>query len=145
MVVLVQHTAEMVTPVDGQIGEPVRIDDRFWQWREWTCVRDPLVWPMLVIEDLELAQRVQQVALVPDQGAVQLPAAGPHPPLHNGVHPGRPDAAAYHRDSRLGQDRVEQRWVFAVPVPDEVSGLRPGACRSMTRFGAACVTHAALG
>jgi hypothetical protein len=45
--VLVQHAAEIVTPVDGQIGEPVQIADRFWQWREWTCVRDPLMWPML--------------------------------------------------------------------------------------------------
>jgi hypothetical protein len=34
-------------------------------------VRDPLVWAVPVVELFELAQGVEQVPLVPDQGAVQ--------------------------------------------------------------------------
>jgi hypothetical protein len=41
----------------------------------WSGVRDALVRTVLVVEGLELAQRVPQMALVPDQGAVELPIA----------------------------------------------------------------------
>jgi hypothetical protein len=34
-----------------------------------------------------------------------------------------PDAAEYHRDPRVGEDRVEQRRVFAVPIADQETGL----------------------
>jgi len=67
MFVFVQHAAEAVTSVDGQVGEPVQVGDRFGQRCEWSGVRDALVRTVLVVEDLELAQHVQQVALVPDQ------------------------------------------------------------------------------
>jgi hypothetical protein len=43
-----------------------------------------------VIELLELAQGVQQMPLIPDQGPVeQLAAAGQHPALHDRVAPHR--------------------------------------------------------
>jgi hypothetical protein len=80
MLILVQHAAEAVTSADGQVCEPVQFGDRFGQWCERSGVRDALVRTVLVIEDLELARRVPQMALVPDQRAVeQLAAAGPHP------------------------------------------------------------------
>jgi diguanylate cyclase (GGDEF)-like protein len=59
MFVLVQHSAEAVASVDGQVGEPVRVGDRFGQRGEWSGVGDALVRTMLVIEDLKLAQHVQ--------------------------------------------------------------------------------------
>jgi hypothetical protein len=78
--VLVQHTAKAITSVDVQTGEPVRGGDRLGQRGEWPGVRDALMGRVRVVEDLVLAQRVQQMPLVPDQGAVQqFAAAGPHP------------------------------------------------------------------
>src|ERR671910_176196 len=70
---------------------------------------------------------VEQVALVPDEGAVeQLMAAGPYPPFHDRVYSGHLDAAAYDLDTGVGPDRVEQPGLLAVPVADEVAGVRPG-------------------
>jgi hypothetical protein len=67
--------------VDGEVGEPIRVGDRFEQWDERPGVGDALVRPVLVVEDLEITQRMQQVPRVPDQGSVeQLAAAGPHQP-----------------------------------------------------------------
>jgi hypothetical protein len=41
---------------------------------------------MAVVEGLELAEHMKEVALVPDQGAVQeLAAAGLYPAFHDGV------------------------------------------------------------
>jgi hypothetical protein len=54
----VEDPAEAVTSVDVQLGEPVGVGDRFGQRGEW---------PVRVVEDLVLAQRVQQMPLVPDQ------------------------------------------------------------------------------
>jgi hypothetical protein len=43
MLVLVEDAAEAVTSVDVQMGNPVRIGDRFGQRREWPGVRDALM------------------------------------------------------------------------------------------------------
>jgi hypothetical protein len=67
-----------------------------------------------------------EMLLVADQRAVrQLSAAGPHPPLHDRVHPGHLHAAADYRDSSVGENRVEQRRVLPVPIADQVPA-RPG-------------------
>jgi len=67
------------------------------------------------------------VALVPDEGSIeQLPAAGPHPSFHDRVHAGHLDAAAYDRDTGVGQDRIELRGELAVPVTNQVSRRRSG-------------------
>ena len=58
MFVLVEDAAETVTSMDVQVGEPVRVGDRFGQWREWPDVGDALMRAMLVVEDLVLAERV---------------------------------------------------------------------------------------
>ena len=78
---------------------------RLWTWRRVAAVGsgigegsarsgqgvgDSLVRPVGVVELLELAQGVEQVRLVPDQGPVeQLAAAGLHPSLHECVAPHR--------------------------------------------------------
>jgi hypothetical protein len=93
----------------------------FRELREWPGVGDALVRSVLVIERFELAKGVPEVALVPDQGAVeQFLAAGAYPSLHDRVHPGDLDAASYDRGSRVGQDRVERCRVLAVPVTNHV-------------------------
>ena len=52
-------------------------------------VRDALVGSVGVVELFEFLQSVEQVALVPDQGAVeQFVSAGLHPALHDRIHAG---------------------------------------------------------
>jgi hypothetical protein len=46
---------EAVTSVDVQVGELIRVGDRFGQWDEWPGVGDALVRPVGVVEDLVLA------------------------------------------------------------------------------------------
>ena len=55
MLVLVQHAAEAVTSTDDKTAELSRFYDRFRQRSEWSGVGDALMWPVFVIEDLELA------------------------------------------------------------------------------------------
>jgi hypothetical protein len=50
-----------------QAGYLVLIGDRRGQRTQWASVGDALVRPVSVIEAFELAQGVEQVALVPDQ------------------------------------------------------------------------------
>jgi hypothetical protein len=71
MLILLQHAAEAVPSVDGQVDEPVWIGDRFGPRCKWPEVRDALMRTVLVVEDLELATCVPQMALAPDQCAVQ--------------------------------------------------------------------------
>jgi hypothetical protein len=56
---------------------------------QWSGVGDALMGPMAVVEPFELPERVDQVALVPDQGAVeQFAAADLYPAFHDRVHAG---------------------------------------------------------
>src|SRR2546429_1893085 len=60
------------------------------------------------------------MCLVEDQRAVeQFVAAALDPPLDDRVHAGHLYGAADDGDAGVGEDGVEQRWVFAVAVPDE--------------------------
>jgi hypothetical protein len=69
---------------------------------------------------LELAQGVQQVPLVPDQGPVkQLAAAGLHLPFHDRVHPRHLDPAEHDLDIRILKHGVEQAGKLAVTVSDQ--------------------------
>jgi hypothetical protein len=78
------------------------------------------VGPVLVVEVLELPQRVEEVALVPDERAVQqLVPACLHPAFHDRVHPGHLDAAEHGLDARVLEHGAEQGWVLAVAVPDQ--------------------------
>jgi hypothetical protein len=121
VLVLAENAAEAVASVDVQVGEPVWVGDRFGQLGEWPGVRDALVWPVLVVEDLVFAQRVQQMPLLPNQRPVeQFASAGAHPAFDQSVHARHLDAAPHDRDAGVGEDRVEQGRVPAVPIPDEV-------------------------
>ena len=71
MAVFVEHAAESVTSSNVKAGDLVRSCQRHGQWLERSGVCDALVWPVPVVELLELPQGVQEVGLVPDQRAVQ--------------------------------------------------------------------------
>jgi hypothetical protein len=59
--------------------------------------------------------------MVDGQSSVeQFAAAGPYPTFHHRIHPGHPDAAEHNIDSGVGEDRVEQGRVLAVPVTDQL-------------------------
>jgi hypothetical protein len=89
MCVLVEEVAESVMSTDVEAVESVRFGER----PQGSCAVQGAVRPMLVVDRLELAERVEQVGLVPDQGAVEeLVATGLHPALHDRVHAGHADA-----------------------------------------------------
>jgi hypothetical protein len=71
MPVLMEYPTESVASSYVKAGDSARSRQRCGQWLEWAGVRDALMWPVLVVELLELPQGVQQVGLVPDQRAVQ--------------------------------------------------------------------------
>jgi hypothetical protein len=76
--------------------------------------------PVGVVELLELAQCVQQVPLVPDQGPVeQLAPAGLHPSLHDRVHSRHLNTAEHCFDPGVLEHGVEQAGELAVAVPDQ--------------------------
>jgi hypothetical protein len=71
MFVLAEDSAEPSVSSYVQVGDLARIGDRRRQWMERTGACDALVRSMLVVESFELAEGMEQVILVPDQGAVQ--------------------------------------------------------------------------
>ncbi len=52
MLVRAENAAEAVASMDVQLGEPIRVGNRFGQRGEWSGVRDALVRPVLVVEGL---------------------------------------------------------------------------------------------
>ncbi|MGI3197556.1 hypothetical protein ACRJ4W_31760 [Streptomyces sp. GLT-R25] len=66
-----KETAESVGSMDVEAGVFVRIGDRFGERVQRAGVHDALVRPVRVAELLELPQCVEEMPLVPDQGAVQ--------------------------------------------------------------------------
>src|SRR5689334_9181245 len=85
--ILVEGAAEPVPSADIEVRDPLRTGNRFRERAQWCGSPEGPVGPVLVVEVLELPKRVQEVALVPDEGAVQhFVAAGLHPvPLGNSV------------------------------------------------------------
>jgi hypothetical protein len=80
MFILVEETAEAVVSSYVEVGDLLGVGVWVGEWVQWAGVRDSLVGPVFVVEGLELAQCVHEMAMVPDQGAVQqLAAAGLHP------------------------------------------------------------------
>lgn len=77
--------------------------------------------PVLVVEGLVLAERVHQVGLVHDQGAVEeFGSVRPHPALHDRVHARYTDTGLHDGEIFAFEDRVERGRVPAVAVPDQV-------------------------
>ena len=71
MFVFVQDAAEAVASSDIEPGDLVGFGERRGQCAKRSGVGQTLVRPVLVVELLELAQGVQQVCVVRDQGAVE--------------------------------------------------------------------------
>ncbi|GAB3169460.1 hypothetical protein GCM10027162_08420 [Streptomyces incanus] len=77
---------------------------------------------------------MEQVTLVPDQGAVQeLASAGLYPPFHERIHPRHPDAGDHDLDPRILEDGVEQGGELPVPVAEQEP--HPQACATQTALG----------
>jgi hypothetical protein len=64
MSVLVEGAAEVVTSAYVEVGELLRIGDRWGQGVQWSGACDALVGPVGVVVLLELAQGVEQMVLV---------------------------------------------------------------------------------
>jgi hypothetical protein len=68
---------------------------------------------------LVLAQDPQQMALIPDQGAVlEFAAASADPAFGDRVHAGRPDATEHGPDPGVGENRVERGREVRATVAD---------------------------
>jgi hypothetical protein len=75
--------------------------------------------PVLIVVGFVLEQDPPQMALVPDEGAVQeLAAAFPIQRSPDGVHAGRLDFAEHGPDPGIGEDRIENGRVVRAAVPD---------------------------
>jgi hypothetical protein len=78
------------------------------------------VGPVLIVVDLVLAQDPPEMALIPDQGAVQKFApASPNPAFGYRVRPGCPDVAEHGPDPGAGEDRVGRGCVVRAAVADD--------------------------
>ena len=92
-------------PSDAVLVEIELFGKRF-QWR--SAVQRP-VRPVLIVVSLVFAQDSPQVALVPDEGAVQqLAPASPDPAFGDRVHARRRDVAEHGPDPGVGEDGVER-------------------------------------
>ncbi len=111
--------AEALASAYVEAGDPLWLVDRSGQGVQRSGVCDALMRPMGIVESLELPQSAAEVALAPDQRAVQqLTPTRLHPPLHGRVHSRHLDPAEHDLDPRVLQDGVEQLRKLAVPVPD---------------------------
>ena len=71
MLVFVEDAAEAVASADIEARDLLRVGHRFGKRAQGRSTLEGSVGPVLVVEVLELPQRMQEVALVPDEGAVQ--------------------------------------------------------------------------
>ena len=71
MCVLVQDAGESVSSPDVEVIQSARICDRLRTWAQGCCTVQGPMGAVPVVEQLELAQCVHQVRLIPDQRPVQ--------------------------------------------------------------------------
>jgi hypothetical protein len=65
--------------------------------------------PVLIVVGLVVAQDLQKMGLVPDEGAVQeFASASADPAFSDRVHAGRLDVAQHGPDASIGEDGVER-------------------------------------
>lgn len=84
MSVVVKDAAKSVVSANVEAHDLLWIDHRLGQRAQWRGLPEGPMGPMPVVELLELAQRVEEVAFVPDQSTVEeLARAGLHPPFHD--------------------------------------------------------------
>jgi hypothetical protein len=80
MCVLMEKATESLTSTDVEAVESLGFDDRFGKQPQGCRAVQGAVGPMLIVERLELAERVEQMDLIPDQGTVEeLVSAHLHP------------------------------------------------------------------
>jgi hypothetical protein len=100
--------------------------------------REPRRRSVGVVAPLALSQRVHEMGLVPGQHSVeQLMSTALNQTfhdVHDRVHLWHSDAGECDFDAGVGEDRVEQRWVFAVAVADQVAGSVDIASRRLRRL-----------
>jgi transposase len=124
-VVLVDDTSEAIASAYVQPGDLSRIADRFGYRTERGCLIHGLVGAVPVVVFFELPQRPQEVALIPDQGAIEeFVAQFLYPALHDRVHAGCANAGEDGRDAGVGEDLAEPGGKLGVPVPDQVGDHR---------------------
>ncbi len=122
--ILVDQTTEASLSSDAVL---LKIDWFGQRFRRCRPVQET-VRPVLVVVVLVIAQDLPQMALVPDEGAVQeLAAASSDPAFGNRVHAGRPHVAQHGPDAGIGEDRIEcSREVRATVADHELHPLRRG-------------------
>jgi hypothetical protein len=76
VLVFVNDAAEAITSAYGEVRDLAWIGNWFRQPMEWSGVGDSPVWPVGVVVPFVFAQGVHQVALVPDERAVEQFVAG---------------------------------------------------------------------
>jgi hypothetical protein len=137
MLVFVEDANESIISVYAEAGYFVWFGERCGQRLEGPGVADALMRPMPVVEVLELAQGVEQMVLVPDQGPIQeLSPAVQHPAFHDRVHARGSYPAEHDFDAGVGQDRVEQGRNFPSRSRIRYRARLRASSRSMTRLRA---------
>jgi hypothetical protein len=103
MLVFVEDSAEAVFSAYVEVGDLCR-GERFGDGTQGCCLMHRLVRPVEVVVQLELAECVAQVVLVPVEGVVQeFVAAGLDPAFNDGVHVRYPDAGEDDPDADVAQ------------------------------------------
>jgi hypothetical protein len=121
MCVLVEGAAESVVSPDVEVVESAGIGDRLRSWAQGCCAVKGAVRAVFVVERFELAQCVQQVGAVLDQGAVQdLVPAGLYPPLHDRIHTRGADRARDDLDALAGEHGIERLGELGMAVTDQI-------------------------
>ena len=127
MRVLVQDATQSVCLPDLAVVESAGIDDRFRSGPQWRGALPVTVGSVIVVERFELAQRLQQVGVVPDQGPVEeLAPAGLDPPLHDRIYPRRADGTLDDLDALTGEHWIERLAECGVAVSDQERRGRAG-------------------
>jgi hypothetical protein len=80
MSVLLQDSPESIMSADVERRDPGWVGAGIGKRSKRSCLPESPVRPMLVIKDLELAQHMEKMVLVPDQGPVQQPSRSRAPP-----------------------------------------------------------------
>ncbi|MGW2938289.1 hypothetical protein ACWDA7_42415 [Streptomyces sp. NPDC001156] len=97
-------SAEPVSSTDFQMSDLCWFVDRAGEWPERSGLTAGSVWSLPVVKVLELTGRMEEVALVPDQGAVQeLVPTGLYPVIREGVHPRYVDGGGDDLQAGVGQ------------------------------------------
>ncbi|MFF2502386.1 hypothetical protein ACFVTY_03185 [Streptomyces sp. NPDC058067] len=76
-----QDATQAFTPSYVEAGDLPRIGDRLWQEAQRAGIRNALMGSMGVVEVFELAQSLEQMPLVPDQGSIEELAPAGLPPV----------------------------------------------------------------